>query len=721
MDQKGWKLGGSVTIDSMLYTYISNSNKLLNVLDRKNDTATRLGDFRSSKAYMTALSNNKTTSAVDYTYDANGNLSLDNNKDITLILYNHLNLPDSIRIKSKGSIKYIYDAAGNKLKKTTVDSTGASVKTTTTLYLFGNYVNDTLQYIPTEEGRVRAKDSTVLVYDYFIKDHLGNVRVLLTEQKDTNYYVPASLETTPLNTEKLFYAGLDTGRVNKNTVTDYPTDAYTDPNDYVQKLNGDEAKVGASIVLKVMAGDKFNLRVSSWWKSTNSPNAPVSPLNDLLSAISGGVGSLGGIHESATEITNSGVLSPNITNFFNSYTGNYNTNKPKAFINWILFDEHFNYVSNSSGFEQVGASNTFTTHTPSTPTLSKNGYLYIYVSNETPNIDVIFDNLQVTHIRGPLVEETHYYPFGLTMSGISSKALSFGDPKNKEKTFQEQRFDDDLGLNWVQFKWRNHDPQIGRFIEMDPLSDKYVYNSTYAFSENKVIAHIELEGLETAPLKKPETDPEKIQEEQRQMAAAAAHYYQQNKQPVFSFTATITAPDKGGFSLGVAGKVTPWLKVSAASFTNEKDVLGVRDNNMVVGGTESASKDDVRRTGDAFGVGVGPVALSFSDVTETRSFNNTKLSEKNTFSTQTGLDPVTVVTEKTTDKKTTKTETKQSAELFGLKLAVGYGFEASLKFNGFGGGTPYGSMPGNHADATFYRKPINPNMPVNPCLPVKKP
>jgi RHS repeat-associated protein len=75
--------------------------------------------------------------------------------------------------------------------------------------------------------------------------------------------------------------------------------------------------------------------------------------------------------------------------------------------------------------------------------------------------------------------------------------LNFGEPKNKEHTFQDQRFDDELGLNWVQFKWRNHDPQIGRFIEIDPLSEKYEYNSTYAFSENKVTGHRELEGLES--------------------------------------------------------------------------------------------------------------------------------------------------------------------------------------------------------------------------------
>ena len=83
------------------------------------------------------------------------------------------------------------------------------------------------------------------------------------------------------------------------------------------------------------------------------------------------------------------------------------------------------------------------------------------------------------------------------MAGISSHAS--GKMQNKDKTFQGQKFDDDLGINYDEFKWRNHDPQIGRFIEIDPLSEKYVYNSTYAFSENKVIGHIELEGLESMP------------------------------------------------------------------------------------------------------------------------------------------------------------------------------------------------------------------------------
>jgi len=66
--------------------------------------------------------------------------------------------------------------------------------------------------------------------------------------------------------------------------------------------------------------------------------------------------------------------------------------------------------------------------------------------------------------------------------------------------FQGQEKDDEVKGkgNSVNYKYRMHDPRIGRFFAIDPLSPQYPHNSPYAFSENVVISHVELEGLEKA-------------------------------------------------------------------------------------------------------------------------------------------------------------------------------------------------------------------------------
>lgn len=65
-------------------------------------------------------------------------------------------------------------------------------------------------------------------------------------------------------------------------------------------------------------------------------------------------------------------------------------------------------------------------------------------------------------------------------------------------SFQGQEHDDEIKGegNSINYKFRMHDPRVGRFFAIDPLASKYPHYSPYSFSGNRVIDAVELEGLE---------------------------------------------------------------------------------------------------------------------------------------------------------------------------------------------------------------------------------
>src|SRR6187200_26896 len=84
------------------------------------------------------------------------------------------------------------------------------------------------------------------------------------------------------------------------------------------------------------------------------------------------------------------------------------------------------------------------------------------------------------------------------MSGISSKALNFGNPDNKFK-YNGKELNEDLDLDWYEYGFRNNfDPQLGRFHSVDPLASDYSYYTPYQFAGNQVPNAIDVDGLEPA-------------------------------------------------------------------------------------------------------------------------------------------------------------------------------------------------------------------------------
>ncbi|NME72571.1 RHS repeat-associated core domain-containing protein [Flammeovirga aprica] len=115
-------------------------------------------------------------------------------------------------------------------------------------------------------------------------------------------------------------------------------------------------------------------------------------------------------------------------------------------------------------------------------------YMKIGIFNQSEEVNAYFDNLKVT-FNDYIVQENHYYPFGMNMAGIEKK----GTPDFKFQ-FNVKEKEEEIGF--IDYGARHYDASLGRWFVVDPMSEKYYSISNYTYCVNNPIFYNDINGEE---------------------------------------------------------------------------------------------------------------------------------------------------------------------------------------------------------------------------------
>lgn len=214
-------------IDNLSYSY--HGNQLLKVDDAA------VGPYYQGAFHFV----DGADEAVEYEYDANGNMVRDLNKCISSISYDLNNQPRKIEYNDGRNASYVYDAEGNKLSVSynltamssaqpqmpvmqSSDVASANVSNgQKTIDYCGNIIYDGDEtMILNDVGYALCDKDHTLSFHYYLKDHLGNNRVVVSENGEieqvNDYYPTGALMASSKggDTQRFKFNGKELDRIN---------------------------------------------------------------------------------------------------------------------------------------------------------------------------------------------------------------------------------------------------------------------------------------------------------------------------------------------------------------------------------------------------------------------------------------------------------------------------------------------------------------------------
>ncbi|SFT97133.1 RHS repeat-associated core domain-containing protein [Algoriphagus locisalis] len=453
-------------VDDLVYSYHSNGNRLSQVKDNNTVLGYLAQDF-------------KERSTTAYGYDANGNQKSNLDKQISLITYNHLNLPQEISFTTGTKLKFAYDAEGNKLTQKVYDSGGALTKTQDYI---GEVVllNGSLDYLLHEEGRV-AYESGAYNYEYYVKDHLGNIRQVLRNTSTQTFM--ATMETQNAEAEEAAFSQVSSSRQTE------PEHNVTQGGNKVAWLNANRGRmVGPGRTQEIYAGDSLKLQVHGKYLEDKKQKANAAS----FMAAGGKDRLIADLNELALSNQRAGGANPiALLNLADILAKDLQKKEaPEAYLMYALYDQDSNryevgkkvLTKNAANQHEVLEEEMY---------ISKDGYMETFVVNETSE-DVWFDNMMVMSVSSAIVQETHYDPWGLELKGLG---FQHGLIKANKYLYNGKELLDDQSLNLYDYGARYFDPVIGRWTSPDPLAEMYQAFSPYNYALNNPVRLIDPNGM----------------------------------------------------------------------------------------------------------------------------------------------------------------------------------------------------------------------------------
>ncbi len=443
------------------------------------------------------------TNTVEYFYDANGNLIDDKNKGVTLG-YNDLNKTTNVTKAGVAMLAYEYTADGARVSSTTTQGGTAGPKQTYVANFV--YQGTDLLYYTMGEGKVNRKADGSFEYEYMVSDQQGNVRATFREKTVTNTYT-ATMEdngqavvSNPRVVEMQYYQSLfdvEQPQVGPWLNHSAATTAVPTPNRAAYLTGTGVRKIGPGISLKVKPGDQLHIEAyGKFLKPSANPNFGNAIVAGLAAAFGGSFAGINGVEGGgATGLYNNASAAMG-----SGYGGSF-TDRPRAFINYLLFDDNFTFVN--AGWDRIDPSAGFLQNQENSVawdkvqidiTVQRSGYVYIYTSNETEGSAVWFDDVSVTHTArvAEVTTANDYYPFGLRHEGLANNTPSITAPNQYNYNGGSQWQNEASNFaNYLSTPLREYDPVLGRFNGVDVLGGaapgwtpyRYAFNNPFTYND----------------------------------------------------------------------------------------------------------------------------------------------------------------------------------------------------------------------------------------------